>query len=61
LHSVTCCDFLQYCNTLNYVTFMLLQLLVSGWWFDYSFRCQPVDYSYSQKALRVSRNIEYDA
>lgn len=26
---------------------------MSGWLFDYSLRCQPVDYSYSPKAIRV--------
>ncbi len=26
---------------------------MSGWLFDYSFGCQPVDYSNSPKALRV--------
>lgn len=27
---------------------------MSGWWLDYSYTCQPVDYSQNQKALRVS-------
>ena len=27
---------------------------MSGWLFDYSLRCQPVDYSYSPKAIRVN-------
>jgi elongation of very long chain fatty acids protein 7 len=30
------------------------KFLMSGWLFDYSFSCQPVDYSNSPKALRVS-------
>ncbi|XP_008554189.1 elongation of very long chain fatty acids protein AAEL008004 [Microplitis demolitor] len=29
--------------------------LASGWWNDYSFRCQPVDYSRNPKALRMAR------
>ncbi|CAG5102334.1 Similar to AAEL008004: Elongation of very long chain fatty acids protein AAEL008004 (Aedes aegypti) [Cotesia congregata] len=28
--------------------------LASGWWNDYSFRCQPVDYSTNPKALRMA-------
>lgn len=28
--------------------------MMSGWLGHYSFRCQPVDYSYSPMALRVS-------
>lgn len=28
--------------------------MVSGWWRDYSYRCQPVDYSNNPKAIRVS-------
>ncbi|KAI4462094.1 fatty acid acyl transferase-related [Holotrichia oblita] len=27
---------------------------MSGWWGSYSFRCQPVDYSYSPMALRMA-------
>lgn len=30
------------------------QHLMSGWLLDYSYTCQPVDYSHNQKALRVS-------
>jgi hypothetical protein len=56
LSYVKCCVLLQHCNTLNYVSFVLLQYLAAGWLFDYSFRCQPVDYSNSPKALRVSSN-----
>ncbi len=33
--------------------FYVLQLLNSGWGGDYSFRCQPVDYSNNPKALRM--------
>ena len=32
---------------------LLFQLLRAGWWGEYSFRCQPVDYSTSPKALLV--------
>nr|WDS84442.1 elongation of very long chain fatty acids protein 1 [Apocyclops royi] len=32
-------------------TYIFVQLLRAGWWGDYSFRCQPVDYSDSPKAL----------
>ena len=34
--------------------FEFLQLMRAGWWRDYSYRCQPVDYSNSPKALLVS-------
>ena len=51
---VTCCVSLQHRNALNCVTFVLLQSLAAGWLFDYSFRCQPVDYSNNPQALRVS-------
>lgn len=30
------------------------QCLMGGWWNHYSFRCQPVDYSDSSTAIRVS-------
>lgn len=30
---------------------------MGGWWGDYSFRCQPVDYSNSPTATRVSGQI----
>ncbi|XP_014260822.1 elongation of very long chain fatty acids protein AAEL008004-like isoform X2 [Cimex lectularius] len=30
------------------------EYLMSGWWGDYSFRCQPVDYSRSDKAMRMA-------
>ena len=32
--------------------------LMAGWWNDYSFRCQPVDYSNNPKALRVGIKIK---
>jgi len=31
------------------------QCLMGGWWDHYSLRCQPVDYSNSPTAIRVSR------
>lgn len=35
-------------------TWIFYEYLASGWWGDYSFRCQPVDYSYSKTALRMA-------
>ncbi|KAG5883064.1 hypothetical protein JTB14_030439 [Gonioctena quinquepunctata] len=34
------------------------EYLMSGWWGSYSFRCQPVDYSRSPMAMRVSFPIK---
>lgn len=34
---------------------LFYESLVSGWLFHYSFRCQPVDYSYSPLAMRMAR------
>lgn len=34
--------------------YMFSEGLLAGWWNDYSFKCQPVDYSDNPKALRVS-------
>ncbi|KAB0795173.1 hypothetical protein PPYR_12012 [Photinus pyralis] len=34
--------------------FMLYEHLMSGWFFDYSYKCEPVDYSYGQKAIRMA-------
>lgn len=31
------------------------EYLASGWWNNYSFKCQPVDYSYSPLAMRMAR------
>ncbi|KAG7199837.1 hypothetical protein KM043_017669 [Ampulex compressa] len=31
--------------------------LLAGWLRDYSFRCQPVDYSNNPKALRMARVV----
>lgn len=38
---------IKFCN-------FTLQYLRSGWWGNYSFKCQPVDYSNNPLALRVS-------
>ncbi|XP_056633736.1 elongation of very long chain fatty acids protein AAEL008004-like [Diorhabda sublineata] len=35
-------------------TWLFYEYLMSGWWGDYSFRCQPVDYSNSPLALRMA-------
>ncbi|XP_072381501.1 very long chain fatty acid elongase AAEL008004 isoform X1 [Diabrotica undecimpunctata] len=37
-----------------YSVFMLYEHLMSGWFWDYSFRCQPIDYSTNSKALRMA-------
>ncbi|XP_060528263.1 elongation of very long chain fatty acids protein AAEL008004-like [Cylas formicarius] len=34
--------------------FMLYEHLMSGWFLDYSFKCQPVDYSVNAKAMRMA-------
>lgn len=31
--------------------------MVAGWWNDYNFSCQPVDYSDTPKANRVSNEV----
>ncbi len=33
--------------------YMVYEFLMSGWLFDYSLQCQPVDFSNSPQALRV--------
>lgn len=35
-------------------TNFLLQSLRAGWWNDYSYRCQPIDYSTNPKAMRMA-------
>jgi hypothetical protein len=35
------------------------QHLMSGWLLEYSYSCQPVDYSHSPTALRVSSAVIY--
>ncbi|XP_045475588.1 elongation of very long chain fatty acids protein AAEL008004-like [Harmonia axyridis] len=37
-----------------YSAFMLYEHLMSGWFWDYSYKCQPVDYSNNDKALRMA-------
>ncbi|XP_022916141.1 very long chain fatty acid elongase AAEL008004 isoform X2 [Onthophagus taurus] len=34
--------------------YMLYEHLMSGWFLDYSYKCQPVDYSNNQKAMRMA-------
>lgn len=36
--------------------YMFYEHLMAGWWNDYSFSCQPIDYSDSPKPKRVSIN-----
>ena len=45
--------FLIWYNALQVVlsAYLFVQILRGGWWGDYSFRCQPVDYSNNPKAL----------
>ncbi|XP_039301200.1 elongation of very long chain fatty acids protein-like [Nilaparvata lugens] len=35
-------------------SWLFYEAIVAGWFNGYSFRCQPVDYSTSPKAMRVS-------
>ncbi|XP_011301940.1 elongation of very long chain fatty acids protein AAEL008004 [Fopius arisanus] len=35
-------------------TWLFYESLMGGWWGHYSFRCQPVDYSNSPTAIRIS-------
>ncbi|XP_057668518.1 elongation of very long chain fatty acids protein AAEL008004-like [Diorhabda carinulata] len=37
-----------------YSLFMLYEHLMSGWFLDYSLKCQPIDYSTNPKALRMA-------
>lgn len=34
--------------------FMLYEHLMSGWFLDYSYKCEPVDYSNNKKAIRMA-------
>jgi len=45
--------FLVYYNACQVIlsAYIFVQLMRAGWWRDYSYRCQPVDYSNSPKAL----------
>ncbi|CAG9772895.1 unnamed protein product [Ceutorhynchus assimilis] len=36
-------------------SYMMYEHLASGWFWDYSYKCQPVDYSNSEKAMRMAR------
>lgn len=38
----------------HYYCLICLQHLMSGWLWDYSYICQPIDYSVDKKAMRVS-------
>lgn len=42
----------QLSNTIK--TLLNLQSCIGGWLNGYNLRCEPVDYSYSPKAIRVS-------
>ncbi|XP_030768348.1 elongation of very long chain fatty acids protein AAEL008004-like [Sitophilus oryzae] len=35
--------------------YMMYEHLASGWFWDYSFKCQPVDYTNNEKAIRMAR------
>lgn len=37
-----------------YSLFMLYEHLMSGWFWDYSYKCQPIDYSRSEKGMRMA-------
>lgn len=37
--------------------YLFYEALISGWLFDYSYTCQPVDYSDNPKALRMARAV----
>lgn len=37
-----------------YSLYMFYEHLMSGWFWDYSFKCQPVDYSNDDKAMRMA-------
>ncbi|CAH2991927.1 unnamed protein product [Chilo suppressalis] len=37
--------------------FLVYEGLVSGWWNDYEFSCQPVDYSDNPKAIRMASAV----
>ena len=53
--------FLVYYNFAQVVlsAYIFITLLFAGWGGDYSFRCQPVDYSSSPKALMVSIKVSF--
>nr|ACO12890.1 Elongation of very long chain fatty acids protein AAEL008004 [Lepeophtheirus salmonis] len=35
-------------------TYIFIEILLAGWLFEYSFRCQPVDYSNNPSAVRMA-------
>nr|CAD7410955.1 unnamed protein product [Timema cristinae] len=35
--------------------YLVYEALMSGWWDDYSYRCQPIDFSDNPKAVRMAR------
>nr|ACO14746.1 Elongation of very long chain fatty acids protein AAEL008004 [Caligus clemensi] len=35
-------------------TYLFIEILLAGWLFEYSFRCQPVDYSNNPSAVRMA-------
>ncbi|XP_014487719.1 PREDICTED: elongation of very long chain fatty acids protein AAEL008004-like, partial [Dinoponera quadriceps] len=43
----------------NYTYFMFTQALDLAWWKDYSFQCEPVDFSYTPRALQIARGCWY--
>lgn len=44
-----CCSYLSWGERM-----FVFQCLMGGWWGEYSYRCQPVDYTNSPSANRVS-------
>lgn len=34
--------------------YMFFEVGMAGWFFDYNYRCQPCDYSYTSKAMRIA-------
>lgn len=48
--TLICYNFLQ----VLFSIWLFKECLLGGWWGYYSFRCQPVDYSYSETATRMT-------
>ncbi|EFN82257.1 Elongation of very long chain fatty acids protein 7, partial [Harpegnathos saltator] len=42
-----------------YTRFIFTQALALGWLREYSFNCEPVDFSYAPRALQISRVVWY--
>ncbi|CAB4067006.1 ELOVL7 [Lepeophtheirus salmonis] len=38
----------------DFSTYIFIEILLAGWLFEYSFRCQPVDYSNNPSAVRMA-------